>query len=1092
MAPEKFEKYDLSVLYVEDDINIRELGKEIILRKVEKVLIAENGLTGYQLFLEHRPDIVVTDIKMPGMSGLELASQIKAVNKETEIIVSSAFSETEYLKKAIELGISVYVVKPFDSKKLFAAIEKCYESINLRREVRRKEKQLVQANLELEQKVIERTQALVLEHEFRDKLFEMDPSFIMITDMEGRIKFANKTIQTALCCGEDEQKNINGFKAFFKSKYDVDNKFITDLVDRKKEIESVFVTEEKTLHILWNFRYIYKDNLPFEVLCYGANITFRKEFEMLLDRRNTLLRAVAQSANYFLTIYDTSEALRLCLESIGNASGSNMVAYLASPNRTTRKSWPKDSVIFWANEKLKDQSEILSKIEKMSLQLNNARKERLLKGEHLFLDTDPNNRGLYDKVKRDSFKGNVLLIPVIMESFLSGVLCFVSSDCNRQWDEGEISIFEALASTLSNVFRRKVSEDELLKLSAAVNQSSSVVFITDRFGNIEYVNSKFSQVTLYSPEEVIGKNPRFLKSGKQSENFYQNLWDTINSGKEWHNEMYNKKKNDEYYWALASISPIKNSSGKITHFIAIQEDITQRKNISEELERAKIIAESANHAKTTFLANMSHELRTPLNGIIGMTSLLENTDLNDKQREYLKMLKASSEILLRLINDVLDLTKIESGKLELNNSLFDFKAKVLEIINSFSIRINRKKVDLSYTFDHGIPGFVVGDFLRLQQVLNNIIGNAIKFTPEGTVKVSVSGTKISNNKIELLFSVKDTGIGVSREQYDLLFRRFSQVDSSTTRKYGGSGLGLVIAKQLVEMMEGKIWFESEPGKGSIFSFTVIFDLPQESVVSQPAAPSKYHEIPKKQEEKKSSIHVLLVDDSQINRYLLINVLEQQSYKVDTACDGLEALDKIKKSNYNVVLMDIQMPVMDGFEATIKIRENEKETGKHLPIIALTAHAYEEDEKKCLESGMDGYVSKPIDYGKLFSLIEKFALKTDPVDYKVEIDDLLKAINKNQEIFDKLVKYYTDNYPALLNALIESVKNNDYISTAKNAHTLKAATGNFGAKHAAELISKIEEMGIKKNLDGCNEALYDVTIELKKVEDFLTSYKIKTE
>jgi len=1090
MSMEKFEKYDICVLYVEDDLNIRELGKEILMRKVARVFVAENGLIGYNMYREHNPDIVVTDIKMPGMSGLELASQIKDINKETEIIVSSAFSETEYLKRAIDLGISVYVVKPFDSKKLFSAIEKCWESIRLRREVKQKEIELLRANSELEEKVAERTKALKLEHEFRNRLFEMDPSFIMIADEEGKIKFINKTITDIFGNGNPESTRTDCFNLKFDSKGNVNGKSITSLIENKKNIESVFVFNEKTYSVLWNFRYINQDNKSSEILCHGTDISYRKEFESLLDKRNRLLRAASLSANYFITISNVETALKQCLELVGIAMECNMALFLEPPNKTNRKSWPHNSLCYWSADSSGDSLAVGCKIETMSLLINDNRMKMLMGGEYLILpcmdlvDLDTN------KSAQNHLSGRYLIIPILVDSILSGILIFAANDKFEIWDEGEVSILQTLASTLGNVFRRKITEDELKKLSTAVDQSSSAVIVTDRFGNIEYVNSKFTEITQYKLTEVIGKNPRFLKSGKHPDDIYKNLWDTISSGSEWHGEMYNKKKDDEYYWALVSISPIRNDLNEITHFIAIQEDITKNRMISEELEKSKIAAEAASSAKTIFLANMSHELRTPLNGIMGMTSLLEYTGLNEKQAGYLKMVKSSSEILLRLITDILDLTKIESGKLELKNSLFNTKAKIMESIDALSSTKDRKDLVFRYTIDPDIPQFLIGDYQRLQQIINNILGNALKFTENGSIDISVVKSGQFSNKTELLFTVSDTGIGISKENYAYLFKRFSQVDGSTTRKYGGSGLGLAISKQIVEMMDGKIWFESEEGSGSKFYFTVKLESTNQEE-KEKTVNGDPHGIPIAASSKNSSSYILLVEDSQINRFLLTNVLEEHGYRVDSAADGLQAIEKIEKNSYDAVLMDIQMPVMDGFEATAKIRESEQLTKKHLPIIALTAHAFEEDRKRCLDAGMDHYISKPVDYEQLFSVIELVTKKAEKEEKLADVDltDLLKAINNNQIIYDKLVKYFIDNYPSQLKDLIDSVKNKDYESTVRGSHTLKAAVGNFGAKLAFDLIRKLEIMGNNKNLSDSDEIMAEIIEELKRVESYLINHVI---
>ncbi len=517
---------------------------------------------------------------------------------------------------------------------------------------------------------------------------------------------------------------------------------------------------------------------------------------------------------------------------------------------------------------------------------------------------------------------------------------------------------KGVLGTYDNITERKLHEEELRKLSRAVMQSPASIVITNLNGEIEFVNPKVTEITGYSYVELLGENPRIFNSGETQNSSYQELWRTIISGKEWRGEFHNKKKNGEFFWEDASISPIKNEKGEITHYIAVKEDITERKMMVRDLIEAKEAAENANKAKSVFLTNMSHEIRTPLIGILGYSELLESNADDSDTKAMAEKINISGQRLLSTLNSLLDLSVIESNKLQVKISNVDAGNIIRECTGLYRIFAEKNKIELiSNLPDEDVV--VLGDEKLLSQVLNNLVSNAIKYTEKGTV--SINTEKITENDKKLIvIKVKDTGIGIPQNALEQIFEPFRQVSEGFSREYEGTGLGLAISNKFVEAMKGKLEVESEVGIGSTFILILPAgenNISQKTDIVIPAA----EVIP-----EKKSLKILIVEDDLTSQDFMKLILKN-SYEVDIAENGKRALESCTNNSYNAILLDISLGKgMDGTETLKQIREIERY--KSIPIAAVTAHAMTGHMELFLSKGFDHYISKPFSKAELLNLL----------------------------------------------------------------------------------------------------------------------------
>ena len=538
--------------------------------------------------------------------------------------------------------------------------------------------------------------------------------------------------------------------------------------------------------------------------------------------------------------------------------------------------------------------------------------------------------------------------------------------------------FTGAFAMISDISERKMIEKELHdsrmlleKTFASLNESIFIVETGSR--KILDCNIMVEKMFGYSREEMIGSSTSNLHvSEEKSQQFGREMLEAYDEKGYYETTFIMKRKNGTVFASEHSVTPIRNDNGKIVSHVCVVRDISERRKSEEALRLAKEVADAANLAKSRFLANMSHEIRTPMNGVIGMTSLLLTTELTEEQRGYAEIVKSSGNTLVRLINDILDLSKIESQRLELEAIAFDLRTTISDTLGLFSPQSEEKGLGFSAVINPDVPHLLKGDEVRLRQIISNLIANAIKFTHQGSISLHISKVAEDKRNSTLHFMVRDSGIGIVPDKLGLIFEPFTQGDGSTTREYGGTGLGLTIARQLALLMGGTIGVESIEGKGSDFWFTAVL-AKQTGAAGSPlkSAATAYSY----SGAATPGSRLLLADDDLNNQAVIELILKKYGFQVEACSNGKEALQALETGDYDLVLMDCMMPVMSGYQATKVIRDTSSRVRNHsIPVIALTANAFKEDRNLCLEAGMDDYLSKPLEVPKLLALLEKW-LKT---------------------------------------------------------------------------------------------------------------------
>ncbi|PKP02507.1 MAG: hypothetical protein CVU14_03340 [Bacteroidetes bacterium HGW-Bacteroidetes-9] len=867
-----------------------------------------------------KPHLILSDYSMPNFDGLTALSLALKHAPDTPVIMVTGSVNEDTAVECMKAGAANYVIKQH-VKRLGSAIKHALE----------------ERKIKIEHRL---AQTALIESEKRYKaLFQLSPVGIVLQDSNGKILNVNETYcrisgYTAqeligksidvLAMGNDELSNIEE-----NTRRILTGDVLNNEVKNKRK-------DGKPINIELTETAITLDDGSKGIMSIANDITERQFRENIQKMQYNIASAVITAGS----LYELYEAVRFELAQLIDVTNFYIAFFkpetgmMQAPFEIEEKT----SVTEWPAHK------------SLSGQIIKQQKSLFLTKKQI---SDMAHSGLINQIGTPS---EVWLgVPLFNGDKAVGVMVVQSYDNPNAYNQDSMFILEHAARELSNYIGRKEAEQNAKKLSNALEQSPVSIIITDINGIIEYVNPKFTEISGYPASEAIGFKTSILRSGSHDEVFYKDLWDTILAGNNWQGEMKNKKKDGSYYWENAIISPVKNQNGVITHFVAVKEDITEKKQFIADLKVAKEKAEESDRLKTAFLQNISHEIRTPLNGILGFSELLVQDWTTPEDRiEYNEAIQISGKRLVEIISNVLDISIIETGQIILNPESFKLNSLIIDLYNFYRNQALIKGLQFNYDLENRDENFTItADPVRINQIMTNLLNNALKYTKTGAVSF---GYSIGDG--EIIFRVSDTGIGIDAVHHNRIFTRFFQAENSSARNYEGAGLGLSISHGLVIAMGGKIWFESESGKGTTFFFSIpVRDLVKPIVENQP------HNLT-----VPTNDIILIADDDDTSYLLLMTTLKRRKVGIMRAENGIDAVELVKKhENIRLVLMDVKMPGMDGFEATRIIKSLKPD----LPVIIQTAYAFSEDHDSAFKYGCDDYLSKPIATEKLYQLFDNY-------------------------------------------------------------------------------------------------------------------------
>ncbi|WP_239643985.1 PAS domain S-box protein [Grimontia indica] len=649
-------------------------------------------------------------------------------------------------------------------------------------------------------------------------------------------------------------------------------------------------------------------------------------------------------------------------------------------------------------------------------------------------------------------------------------------------------------SYIRDISQRLQNQTEL-KIAAHAFDTSQPVFIADNKGHIIRSNPAFSNITGYQSSEVAGKKPRSLTANPEDLGFHKKIWRILNSQGSWEGEMRLRHKAGHNIPVFMSITSITDENSELSHYVAHFFDLTEQKRGEAKLKEMQQAAENANKAKSHFLAAMSHEIRTPMNGVLGVLGLLKETELDDLQKKLVKTARESGELLLAIINDILDFSKMEAGKLSLEDNPFNMYDLFEHTVDIVYPQAENKNLQLTSRIADGVPKYLVGDGDRVRQILLNLLSNAVKYTNTGTVNINLQCLHRRHDSVQLQVDVKDTGIGIDQKHIPTLFEEFTMAQATYSRTHEGSGLGLAICRQLVSQMNGQISVISEVGKGSTFTFTIELAIADEQESGEVTSKSKQDINPTNISD---NLRILVAEDNPANQIVLRTMMEFSGISVDIVSNGVEAVEAVSRIPYDIVLMDISMPHMDGMEATKRIRAMNT-PAKDVVIVALTAHALRGDREHFIELGMDDFVSKPFTRQSILDCLNRWQPNDAGIGPKSAPDSALSMASKpltgvadvnaeadtgidndapmvdeatlaqlakdtSAELVPELIEFYIKDARQRVEKIAQSADENDHYTLEFEAHTLGSSAAAHGNKQLCAFCRDIEKHCLEQSFD----------------------------
>ena len=922
------------------------------------ILTATSGRKGIEVAKAQGPDVIILDLIMPDLDGFETCRIIKedpALSRIPVIILTALQTDASSRIRALKLGAEAFLAKPVDESELVAQVTSMLR-------IKRSEDKLRRDNENLEDIVRLRTQELQLEllkreaaektliaSEERFRLIVKNSSDILvILDRDGNQRYISPAAE--LITGYSLEDLID--KPFNEVIHPED-------IDRVLQIWSEAVENPGKL-LTGQYRHVHKTrqwvwleavgqsflNEPSVngVILSVRDISKRLEAERAERAAADIQRIQYNIAHAMVTARDQNELYEVVRRELSTVMDTRNFYLAFFDEQTNQLIAPFEKDQFGSvNEHWSAENSLTGLVirQKKSLLLTKADIKELADSGEIVL------RGN----RAEIWVG----VPLKNSGKVTAVLVLQSYDNPAAYDKKSIEILEIIANQLNIYSEKKRVEENEKKLSTALVQSPVSILITNKEGVIEYVNPKICEITGYEPYELIGRNPRIFQSGRTLLETYNDLWTAVTSGSEWSGEFQNKKKNGEFFWESVSITPIMDQDGNITNYLAVKEDITERKRTFEELEEAKKRAEASDRLKSAFLENISHEIRTPLNGILGFAPLVIDPNVSDDEKyEYLEILNVSGKRLIQTVTDYMDISLLASGNMKTHIKPFQLNRLIAEVEQVVFSKCSLKNISFQTQLTEQHRNITLNtDKELLKKIFFHLLDNAVKFTENGIVKLSC---RVESGN--LVFMVSDSGVGISEAALPMVFDKFFQEETKLTRSHEGSGLGLTIVSEILKLLHGKISVESVKFQGAVFTFSIPY-LNEEPVVTK--AEMEVNQL------KKDFRKVVIAEDDEDNFYFLKVSLRNEKFEILRARNGREAVELCESHPVSLVLMDLKMPEMDGYEATRRIKQMYRE----LPVIAVTAYAMTGDEQKTEDAGCDGYIPKPFTREQILNAIRQF-------------------------------------------------------------------------------------------------------------------------